>query len=201
MLKIIPSTNIKNQMFCQKYWQNILTNTKKIPTTDRFNLRDANLEIMNLSNIYSKPGELSNLIKTNDLAQKFNSKLTDEDMILWRGIQSPLDDDSNYVKKLFNKCINLKKGDIFYMPEYSFWADSKNAALTYAAPKIAKRSLLYELSLPKGSEVYNIIYYILRRYSKFICIDNKEVIEGYSKYNHIKLEPLPRDVFCHKPRQ
>lgn len=185
------------QKFCHKYWQKVLAKAKEIPERDTFDFWDANLELMGLSNFYSQMGDLAHIIGRNDLAQKLKSKLTDNDMILWRGIQKPgeefQDEKANYAKKLFDKSINLKKGDIFHMPVYSFWTDERHSAEIFASLKTAHQALIYELSLPKGSEVYQNRHFIFRRYSKFICTDNQKVIEGNTTYNHIKLELLPRE--------
>lgn len=176
-----------------------MSNTKKASDISIFDFYDANYELMGLDNSYLSSGNLNHIVKQNDLVQNLELKRTKKDMVLWCGIENPSTYEGerfSYVKNLFNKCINLKKGDIFHMPEYSFWSNNKSVALIYAKPKstVEEQGLVYELRVPKGSEVYENSHHIFRRYSKFLCTDNQKVVDGNKIYNHIKLELLPRDI-------
>ena len=182
--------NNKN-LLCHQYWQRVLKNNKTIPNAGRFDFNDANYELMGLTHKYYA-GSLGALIKNNDLVQKLLSKPIKHDIVLWRGITNPdrFEDTPKYLEKMFKKCSNLKKGDVFYMPEYSFWSDNKNLALNYAL----NNGILYELQIPKGTKIFEKIYPIFQRASKFSCIKNTEIIKENKKLNHIKLELLPRGV-------
>ena len=181
--------NNKN-LFCHQYWQRVLKNNKNIPDAGRFDFNDANYELMGLSNEYY--GHLGALIKNNDLALKLLSAPIKKDIVLWRGITNPniYKDIPKYLDNKFKKCSNLKKGDVFYMPEYSFWSSNKNEALNYAA----QNGIIYELKIPKGTKLLEKIYPIFKRASKFLCVNNTEIKKGNNKLNHIKLELLPRDI-------
>ena len=197
MIKINKSETKTAELFCRKYWNNVKNQVHKIPSVSRFDFNDASYEIMCLDNVYQSMGTLGKLIKKNDLVQKLSEKPVTKDVVLYRGISEPVifNTNTNYIKSLFNKCINLKKGNTLYMPEYSFWSESKSVAFQYKqSPQQEQRGILYELNVPKGFKLYHKIYPILRRYSKFLCTDNKKIINNNSQYNHIKLTLLPRDI-------
>ena len=126
------------------------------------------------------------------MAVKLLSKPVKTDMVLWRGIANPniYRDASKYLENMYKKCLNLKKGDVFYMPEYSFWSDNKKIALNYAA----QNGIVYELKIPGGTNIFENIYPIFPRASKFLCINNTEIKKGNNKLNHIELKLLPRDT-------
>ena len=153
-MKIPTFTTIQTkELFCHTYWKNTLKEINKRPRADRFDFSDANDALM----LLDKNSNLAALIKNNDIVQRILSMPCKEDMILWRGIANPTDTSDknfNYLKQLFFKCINLKKGDILYMPEYSFWSDSKTIALQCAKSTSANCTpgIIYELNLPKGVE-------------------------------------------------
>lgn len=181
------TTNNK-ELFCHQYWRKVLTHNKEIPNVSRFEFNDANIALMG----FTHSNNLNSLIKDNDLAQKLLSKRIDNDIVLWRGISKPDTDNNkyNYAINLYKKCSTLRKGDTFYMPEYSFWSDNKNTALNYGN----KNGILYELKVPKGTNIFQKIYPIFQRASKFLCTENNTIVNGNNKLNHIKLDLLPRDV-------
>lgn len=189
-INIFSRTLNNKNLFCHQYWQRVLKNNKKIPDAGRFDFNDANYELMGISNEYF--GYFDSLIKNNDLALKLSSKPIKHDIVLWRGIANPniYRDVSKYLENMYKKCLNLKKGDVFYMPEYSFWSDNKKMALNYAA----QNGIIYELKIPKGTNIFENIYPIFQRASKFLCIHNTEIKKGDNKLNHIKLKLLPRDI-------
>ncbi len=189
-LSIPPNTPAK-ELFCKTYWKNVLKDIDKIPKACRFDFSDANDSLMLLS--YNC--NLDALIKNNDLAQKVLARPIKNPLTLWRGIANPantLGNKPNYIKFIFQKCINLKKGDILYMPEYSFWTDSKEIALQCAhnSSILNQPSILYELRLPEGTNIYEKIFPIFKRCSKFLCKENNKVTENSTVYNHIKLKLL-----------
>lgn len=200
MIKPVSSYIQTRELFCHKYWQQVLKNTTTISSpAGRFDFRDANEELMGLNNFHLPHTYLNELIKNNDLTLKLLSKPIPQKLVLWRGIPNPLNSDDNslkYLQNLFQKCINLKKNEVIHMPEYSFWTDRKQTALRYANDQILKspNGILYELTVPKNSNLYTKIYTILQRYSKFLCTDNTQIIEDGKTYNHIKLTLLPKDI-------
>lgn len=186
--------NNNKELFCQKYWHNLLKKDKEIPNVGRFDFADANLELIGFDNYYSSNGKLTKLIKDTDITQKLLAKPLKNDITLWRGIANP----KNYIEKpskqltnLFNKCSKLKKGDTFYMPEYSFWTTDSQIALRYAN----NNGIIYELKVPKGTKIMQKIFPIFQRASKFLCINNKKkFIDENTKVHYIKLKMLPRDI-------
>ena len=189
-INIFDRTFNNKGLFCHQYWQRVLKNNKAIPNAGRFDFNDANYELMGISNNYCE--HLTSLIKNNDLSLKLSSKPIKYDIVLWRGIANPniYKEKSKYLEDKFKKCSNLKEGDVFYMPEYSFWSESKTEAINYAA----QNGIIYELKIPKGTNIFEKIYPIFKRASKFLCINNTEIKKDNSKLNHIKLKLLPRDI-------
>ncbi len=197
MIKIFTPKVKTKELFCRQYWKNVKEHVHTLPTISRFDFNDASYEIMCLDNVYQSMGTLGKLIKKNDLVQKLSERPVSQDFVLYRGISEPVIYNTNtkYIEALFKKCINLKKGNFLYMPEYSFWSDSKKIAFQYKhSPNQERQGILYELKIPKGTKLYQKAYTILRRYSKFLCIDNKMIMQNNEKYNHIKLTLLPRDI-------
>ncbi len=181
---LVKSLNNK-KLFCQQYWQNVLKKNKEIPNVGRFDFADVNDELMGFNNNYLSSGHLEFRLKNNDLAQKLLSKPAENDITLWRGIQQP-NEKYKYAKNMFEKCSNLKSGDVFYMPEYSFWSENKKEAMSYAN----KNGIIYELKVPKGTNILQLIYPIFKRASKFLCTKNTLILEGKNKLNYITLNLL-----------
>ena len=187
IFNLFKRTSNNKELFCHQYWHKVLKNNPQIPNIGRSEFNDANLTLMG----FTSDSHLATLIKDNDLTQKLLSKPINKDIVLWRGISKPdTYNKYNYATNLYKKCSNLRKGDTFYMPEYSFWSDSKNTALNYGS----KNGIIYELNVPKGTNIFQKIYPIFQRASKFLCTENNIIIEGNNKLNHIKLDLLARDV-------
>ena len=73
--------------------------------------------------------------------------------------------------------ILIKKGDVFYMPEYAFTAAIETAE-TYTG--VNNKGILFEIELPKGTKTnMDSSYHILPRASKFECLSNEETDEYY----------------------
>ena len=198
MLKSIGHKIQNSQLFCHKYWEYLNKNKENlIRPRDRLDFADANKVILGFRCPSDYTKFISSLIiKHNDLIQRLFSKKLNSEITLWRGIPQNLNA-PGHVKSLYKKCINLKKGDILYMPEFSFWSKKRNYSFERAIKSLqANSGILYELRLPKGYELYTNFYPILPRASKFRCIENKKVkgIKKNYEYNLIKLEILPRDV-------
>lgn len=192
MIKNIVPKLQYTDFFCHKYWKNInKKQTDVIPRT-RFDFVDANEVILGLVH-NDEYKNISCTIKHNDLTQKLASKELNDSLTIWRGIPEKAGDIPSYIKNLYLKCQDLKKGDVLYMPEYSFWARERNYALRRAITESSSNScILYELTLPKGYNLYENYHPILPRAVKFLCLGNKKlksIKKGY-EYNLIKLELL-----------
>ena len=183
---LVKSLDNKN-LFCQQYWHKVLKNNKEVPNVGRFDFADVNDELMGFNNYYLPSGHLESKIKNNDLAQKLLSKPAENDITLWRGITRP-NERYKYAKNMFEKCSNLKSGDVFYMPEYSFWSENKKEAMNYAN----KNGIIYELKISKGTNILQRIYPIFQRASRFLCIKNTFIAEGNNKLNYITLNLLSK---------
>lgn len=197
MLKSIVSKPQNKELFCQTYWKNI--KLREVPSASAREFHDFNNYIMQKDKSYSHSYMQKTCIE-NDLALRFRLKSLPKTITFFRGITNPDLRESplpEYIKNLFQKSIKLKKNDIIYMPEYSFWSNSKFHALDYIVSSTVKPGVLYEITVPKGTKNYDYfitILLILKRGSKFSCISNEKIIDGSNSYNHIKLELLPRDI-------
>ena len=193
-MKIIgKNIHTSAELLCQKYCSRLKQKPNAVQNMRCYDFTEANYEIMGLENFYLSHSKLTELIRKNDMAQRFLSEALDQDTVLYRGIPHPDQDDNGYLFNLFNKTKDLQKGDVFCMSEYSFWSKDKEEALGYARVTSLK-GILYELILPKGFQIYERLFCILRRNSKFICLDNKTGKVDNFVFNHIKLKLLPRDV-------
>lgn len=192
MIKLIGSKSQNTQLLCQKYWSNI---DAVLFSRTRFDFADANQVL--LGNALPDMYTTSSLIKQNDLTQRLTGKEIKEALTIWRGIPEKIGDFPQYIKNLYQKCKALKKGDVLYMPEYSFWSDDRKHALERAIVFSSSNSgILYEVTLPSGYNLYEEYHPILPRASKFLCLGNRKIksIKKGFEYNLIKLKLLPRDV-------
>lgn len=194
MQQISSSNSQSKELFCQTYWKNL--KQRNIPGQTAREFHDFNNYIMQKDKSYSHSYMQKSCI-ANDLALRFRLKSLQKTITYFRGITNPDFRESpspEYIKNLFQRSIKLKKNDILYMPEYSFWSNSY--ALDYVVSEPAKPGILYEITIPEGAKIYDYFdsLLILKRASKFSCISNEKIIDGTKTYNHIKLELLPRDV-------
>ena len=181
--------HLTQNLFCQKYWQNILnTHKKKLPYTKvstSFDITDINRVLLGqASEKYAKNLEKSldmsivEFIKKTDIEFKSVTPLK-EDKIVWRGIPNPGEDKKRCLR--YGKALNTKAGDIICMPEYAYASDEK----TYAQGFAGSNGILYEIQIPKGAKISRQPF-IFPRYSKFKCIDIVEPKESVT-YKLIKL--------------
>lgn len=193
MQQITSSNTQSKELFCQTYWKNL--KRRNIPGQTASEFHDFNNYIMQKDKLHSH-AYMQKLCIANDLALRLRLTSLPKTITFFRGITDPdlRESSSEYMKNLFQKSIKLKKNDILYMPEYSFWSD--RYALDYVVSKPAKPGILYEITVPKGIKTYDYFtsLLILKRASKFSCISNEKIFDGTLTYNHIKLELLPRDV-------
>lgn len=196
MQQITSSNSQSKELFCQTYWKNF--KPRNFPGQNARAFHDFNNYIMQKDKSYSHV-YMQKLCIANDLALRFRLKSLPKTITFFRGITNPDFRETpspEYIKKLFQRSIKLKKNDILYMPEYSFWSNRKFYALDYIASEPTKPGILYEITVPKGTKNYDYFtsLLILKRGSKFSCISNEKIIDGTNSYNRIKLELLPRDI-------
>lgn len=196
MQQITSSNSQSKELFCQTYWKN--SKRRNIPCQTAIEFHDFNNYIMQKDKS-SSHSCMQKLCIANDLALRFRLKSLPTDITFFRGITNPdyrKTRSAEYIKNLFQRSIKLKKNDILYMPEYSFWSNSKSYSFDYVVLDTTKPGILYEITVPKGTKNYDYFdsLLILKRGSKFSCISNEKIIDGTNSYNHIKLELLPRDI-------
>lgn len=193
MIKPILPKLQQTELFCRRYWNNALKNAKPINSTAVYHhdcLTDINLAVLRRNrstsiSIFGARRMMPNIDKEFKLL-----KPTTEDLTLWRGIKMP-----NYKEKefydTFNRSYNVKKGDIIHMPEYAYAAPERKVAELYAPSNT--RSILYEIEVPKGARLSYSFNYVFPRYSKFECIEVKELEDISHPVKHIKLKYILPD--------
>lgn len=194
MIKSIIPKASKQELFCQKYWQKmgVRLNSEKnrYCSPCLFDYSNYNYYVLGISPC--KPKLLW------DLDASFKaSKLSKERIIVWRGITNPsyLYPDNSQIGNYFDKCKNIKPGEILYMKEFPYITNSKNYAMSFISNFYKTTNLLFEIEIPKGTPLpFDINRTVLQRCSKFVCTDTQRVKDNGITYQHIKLTLLPRDI-------
>lgn len=118
--------------------------------------------------------------------------------IMWRGVTNPsfLYPDILEIANYFNKCKNIKPGQILYTKEFAYTSYDSNYAKSFIS-KLSKdfENILFEIEIPKGAKFLNEgDINILQRCSKFLCRKTQRVKDGEKTFQHIQLTMLPRDI-------
>ena len=180
-------------LLCEQYWKkkpklSMLKRQKGFDNISFFDIHDANHylvadKFMSKEKIesFTKPYTVEDVLRITDeefrRLRPLKSKLT-----VYRGIRKP-DEENGVLYNRFQQAINLKKGDVFYMPEYAFTVDGIEIAETYTG--VNNKGILFEIELPKGTKTNrDSSYHILSRASKFECLSNEETDE----YHLIKIK-------------
>lgn len=188
VIYMISKISQPKNFLCQIYWDSLLGEKKSLGRSLDHSI-SSKLHRVNYCLAVGKHDGLSILlnkfIAKADLAFK-QLKPTSKNMTIWRGIGKPYSCASNMAKTKFEKTLNLKKGDVIFMPEYAYATNLKNLAEDYADDN----GILYEIIVPKGSKINQSSYcYNFPRSSRFECIETKN-ISGKQNYRLIKLKYL-----------
>lgn len=186
------------ELFCQKYWRKMKNKAllSKIGRQEPhlFDYHDCNYNILNINTSKTTDNKsLGNL----DLAFKFFEP-SKEKYTTWRGVTNPLyyKKDLTQLNNYFEKCKNIKLGEILYMNEFPYVSMDYKYAMAYIS-NAAKdyEHILFEIEIPEGTCFLNdICRNVLQRCSKFLCTGTEKVQDGEKTFQHIKLTLLPRDV-------
>ena len=168
------------QLLCEKYWnkqRKITKNKSSKSTTIKDHRYVINLNGCLLSYKPLKHVDFSDFISVdNDF--KHLPKLKN-DIVLWRGIPKYHPIFESYFKAIYNKIETLKKGDILVNRSYIFGAHDRNIAEVYRH-NLYEEGLLLKMNIKKGAQVSLTDFEgIMPRYSKWICLDKKEIKNGY----------------------
>ena len=144
----------------------------------------------------TKPMENSNnitpkeIIKLTDVDFRRLPK-TKERIIGYRGIPKRYESDKNYFQK-YSNLLNIKKGDIVYMPEYAFFAKDFNTADRYMPGWGG--DIMIEEHFPEGAQFsFWSDEFAIRRGSLARC-KGVEAVKGKDKdYTKIILEYILPD--------
>lgn len=201
MIKLTTPNLQTKELFCHKYWQNISQkvahNKNNYFEPGLFDYNTFNLNVLGIN-----PFKCKKLLGRLDLSFK-QFKPTKEKITVWRGITNPSSfyQDIPELFDYFNKCRNIRPGEIIYMREFPYTSCSCDYAKSFIS-NLSKDfvNLLFEIEIPKGTRLlYDGDRNVLQRCSKYLCTDNKMINDNKKGiYQHIKLTLLPRDVQQHE---
>ena len=184
---------IRTQQFCDLYWQRT-RNAAQISQKEinhishQWNLSNINCYLLGSKNAVlwnANYRDIPEIIRNTDTEFRY-LRPTKEDLILWRGVAKPIDDIA-YINDVFNKSMNLKKGDLIRLPGYIF-ADSNIKTAKEFGQISTNSAILYKINAPAGSRIYRSGCFIFPRDSKFVCTDNITMSEKNKPYQLISLD-------------
>ncbi len=189
--------------FCHQYWEMAkkeggLNPSNKTSVSMHWDLNGINHHFINsphpehMNQTFMNTGKTPRqMITLTDFEFK-TLKPTEKDLKVFRCIGEKPHFFSEY--KLYSKRLNIKKGDIIDMKEYAYATSDKSFANRYLANE---KGITYEIDIPKGSKVSEIIHHdksneiVFPRSSKFECLGTSHTENGL----HIKLKYLiPKEV-------
>ena len=190
--------NVNKPPFCKQYWNLRLNNNNK-PIFQRSVSLHEKLNGINHHFISSPHPKDMNLpapnckltprkmISKTDFEFKI-LKPQDKELTVYRCIGEKPDFFSEY--KLYQKRLNIKKGDIINMREYAYCTSDRSYAEVYLPNR---KGILYEIIIPKGSRISEIgdgvnNEVVFPRSSKFKCLEVTKVKNDKDDYLHVKLE-------------
>ncbi len=194
----------KTELFCQKYWNNVLQKNKKNlnsinKISTNFDLTDVNRYLLDyyedgfLPDLEKSIGmKLNEFIVKSDLEFKF-LKPTKTPLTLWRGVGNPDYMTNPLLKALFKKSLDAKEGDIVCMPIYAYTSTDREYSELFLR---RNGGILYQIEVPQGSKISGFVDYTFPRYSRFECTGTEQLEDGkLIKLKYIKPEDtnLPKN--------
>lgn len=181
------------QQFCERYWKK----TPKLPKRNYVELESAlynvNLRLLTgtgpSSQEFLRRYELpfSKIIALTDKEFKTLNK-TKKEMTVYRGIAEPYDSQNPLLKKMYQDSLKLSKNDIMVSKGYLFASIGRHLAELFGLFS-NKKGILYEINVPKGAKIsQRWDEVIFSRYSKFKCVETKEINDENGQYTLKKLE-------------
>lgn len=181
--------------FCQKYWRairkQVSSNKQNYKNPDLFDYNDYNYVLLGIKK------NTGNQIKLGDLDLSFKLfEPAKKKYVMWRGVTDPSYFYENIptLNNYFNKCKNIKTGEILCMKEFSYIScDCAYAKNFICSPNDV--NILFEIEIPEGTRFFNNgTRNVLPRCSKFLCTSTKKIKDKKKTYQHIKLTLLPKDT-------
>ena len=180
--------------FCQKYWHAI----KKQVSSNKQHYEKPSLFDYNAYNyaLLSIKESDKELVKLGDLDLSFKLfEPSKKKYVMWRGVTNLYCQKNRILKDYFNKCKNIKPGEILYLKEFPYVSCERDFAKSYILNLKDNENILFEIKIPKGTRFLNNGFRsVLPRCSKFLCTDTRKIKEKETTYQHIKLTLLPKDT-------
>lgn len=192
LLKAIPS----EELFCHKYWKmaaesgKLNSNGRKSVELSEY-LHSINHHLIKspypkmINEIQPQIGLTPRQIITKTDLDFRRLVPTEEDMHVYRCIGEKPEFFSEY--PLYQKALNVKKGDVIMMREYAYAAEAEAYSKNFLANN---RGILYDIEVPKGSRISRAGDVVFPRSSRFECLDTKDIITADENYKLVKLRYL-----------
>lgn len=171
----LPRTN----HLCDLYWNRLgisgqLSKNTVSSLKHKLKIYDVNNILIGANNNVSKRqvNNITKIIRDTDIDFRC-IKTTKENMIIWRGLQRPLDMEST--KKYYEKSLNLKQGDKIRIPGYIYATSDRDEAEIWGSIKLNHfGGILYKINVPADSPIYQsgTGTFIFPRNSEFICTNS-----------------------------
>ena len=200
-----PTVSIKaketSKPFCEQYWnalreKGLISQTNKESVSLHGHLNGINHHFINSPNpksmdevfFFTKLTPRQMITKT-DIEFK-RLKPTEEPLKVYRAIGKKPEFFSEY--PLYQKRLNIKKGDIIDMKEYSYATSDFSYASVYMTNN---QGIMYEINIPKGSGISRVgagfnNEIVFPRSSKFKCTGTEKIKDDKNDYLLVKLEYL-----------
>ncbi len=187
--------------FCEQYWdamrsEGLLKQTTKESVSLHGQLNGINHHFIHCHNpksmdevFFSTKLTPRQMITKTDIEFK-RLKPTEEPLKVYRAIGKKPEFFSEY--PLYQKRLNIKKGDIIDMKEYSYATSDFSYASVYMTNN---QGIMYEINIPKGSGISRVgagfnNEIVFPRSSKFKCTGTEKIKDDKNDYLLVKLEYL-----------
>ena len=189
--------NLKQQ-FCERYWKKAPKLSKRDYVELESALYNVNLKLLTgnkpSSQEFLRRYELpfSKIIALTDKEFKALNKIK-KTITVYRGISEPRETDNPIFKKMYQDSLSLSENDIMVSRGYTFASIERRLAELFGLFS-NKKGILYEINVPKGSRMSQRWgEVIFPRYSKFKCVETKEINDENGKYVLKKLNYILPD--------
>ena len=190
LTRFLPNSK---QHLCEKYWKKVPKLSKRNHVELESALYSVNLKLLTgngpssqeFLKRYNLP--IEKIIALTDREFKTLNK-TKKKMTVYRGIPEPKESEHPLLKNLYQDSLNISENDIMTARGYTFAAVERRLAELFGLYS-QKKGIIYEIIIPKGAKIsqrWNEV--IFPRYSKFKCIETKDVTDENGTYKLKKLE-------------
>ena len=198
----IPLKKLNKKLFCEEFWENKQQSALfKASNSESVSLHGYLNSINHHFHISPYPDKMDEVSVFTNMTPREMITKTDfefkslmplgQDMKVFRGIGEKPDFFSTY--KLYQKALNIKKGETIRMSEYAYATSDINYANGYL---LDGRGIMYEIEIPKGAKVSRIgnigvsDEIVFPRCSEFKCTAVSQIKDAENDFKLVKLKYL-----------